>query len=53
MNGVDIVLIVLIVAAVVAAILVSHRNKTRGKSCCGDCASCGQNCSMGREKRHR
>lgn len=45
MNGVDIVLIVLIVAAVVAALLVLRRDKKHGRSCCGDCASCGQSCT--------
>ena len=44
MNGVDIILIVLIVGIVIAAILALRRNKERGKSCCGDCASCGQSC---------
>lgn len=53
MNGVDIVLIVLIVGAVVAALLVLRRNKKHGRSCCGDCASCETNCSMGREKNNR
>ena len=53
MNSVDIVLIVLIVGAVVAALLVLRRNKKHGRSCCGDCASCETNCSMGREKNNR
>ena len=53
MNAVDIVLIVLIVGVVIGAIVIMRRDKKHGKSCCGDCASCGQNCSMGREKNNR
>ena len=45
MNGIDILLIVLIAAIVIAAILALRRNKKRGRPCCGDCASCGQSCN--------
>ena len=51
MNGVDILLILLIVGIVIAAIAVMRRNKKRGRSCCGDCASCGQNCPDGTNGR--
>lgn len=40
----DIVLIAVIVIIVVLAIVFLRRNKKRGRSCCGDCASCSQNC---------
>lgn len=45
MNGVDIILIVLIVGIVIAAIFALRRNKKHGRPCCGDCASCGQSCT--------
>ncbi len=42
MQFIDYVLIAAIVLAIVLA--VRHIRKKRG-SCCGDCASCGKNCS--------
>ena len=51
MNGVDIILIVLIVGIVIAAIAVMRRSKKRGRPCCGDCASCGQGCAMKKNNR--
>ena len=40
MNAVDILLILMIAAAVVLAVRKLVRDKKRGKSCCGDCAGC-------------
>lgn len=44
MNGIDIFLIFLIAAAVVLAVGKLIRDKKRGRSSCGDCASCGMAC---------
>ena len=40
MNTVDIILIVLIAAAVIAAVVFRIRSAKRGKTCCGDCSQC-------------
>ena len=44
MNGWDFLLIVILAAVILGALAAIRRNKKRGKSCCGDCASCGQSC---------
>ncbi|MBO6303365.1 MAG: FeoB-associated Cys-rich membrane protein [Ruminiclostridium sp.] len=41
MNLVDIILIVLIAAAVAGALFVMIRDKKKGKGCCGNCSCCG------------
>lgn len=40
MNGVDLLLAVLILAALAWAIRRCIRNARSGKNCCGDCAAC-------------
>ena len=37
----DYVIIAAILAALAAAVCFTVRNRKRGKSCCGDCSSCG------------
>ena len=41
MNLVDIILIVLIAAAVTGALFVMIRDKKKGRGCCGNCSCCG------------
>ncbi len=40
MNGIDIVLLLLIAAALALAVRHIIRRRRQGKGCCGDCASC-------------
>ena len=47
MNGIDIVLLLLIGAALAGAVLHIVRRRKQGKGCCGDCASCS-GCPHGR-----
>lgn len=46
MSGIDIVLIVLIAAAVAGAVIIMIRMKKQGRSfsCGGDCTRCSQSC---------
>ncbi len=49
MNGVDIVIIILIAAAVILAVLGIRKSRRNGNSCCGNscsgnCAHCGASC---------
>ncbi|MBQ8983189.1 MAG: FeoB-associated Cys-rich membrane protein [Lachnospiraceae bacterium] len=48
MNTVDIILIILIAAAVITAIAFMIRNKKKGKGCCNACSKC----SACTDKRH-
>ena len=46
MNVPDIVILVILAAAVIAAVAFTIRNKKKGRSCCGNCAECSamKNC---------
>lgn len=47
MGIVDIVIIVLVAAAVVAVSVYLIKQKKEGKSCYGNCAGCSQSCHAG------
>ncbi|MGN0390911.1 MAG: FeoB-associated Cys-rich membrane protein [Wujia sp.] len=44
MNPIDIFLVIIIVAAVVAAFFSIRKQKRDGKACTGDCAGCNRSC---------
>ena len=50
MNGYDILLLVLIAAALALAVYVLRRKNKRGGSCCGDCAACAMKCEKEKER---
>ena len=49
MNAADVLVIILIAAALALAVGLSVRRKKRGSSCCGECANCRQSCP---EEKH-
>ena len=40
MNAIDIILIILIAAALIFAVLHIIKSRKHGRSCCGDCCRC-------------
>ena len=46
MNWLDILLIVLVAAALGLCIAVIIRSRKKGRGCCGNCSGCRKNCSF-------
>ena len=47
MNALDIILIIIIAAALIFAVLHIIKSRKHGRPCCGDCSRCvktGENC---------
>jgi len=44
MNPADIILIAILAVILTVAVIITIRRKTRGSSCCGDCAKCKGKC---------
>ena len=44
MNPADIILIAILAVILSVAVIITIRRKTRGSSCCGDCAKCKGKC---------
>ena len=44
MSPVDIILIAVLGIILTVAVIITVRRKTRGSSCCGDCAKCKGRC---------
>ena len=44
MNPADIILIAVLAVILAVAVIITIRRKTRGSSCCGDCAKCKGKC---------
>ena len=44
MNPADIILIAILAVILTVAVITTIRRKTRGSSCCGDCAKCKGKC---------
>ena len=49
MNLTDIILIIVIAAAVVLAVIHCLRSRKRGNTCCNNCSSCTYNCKNERK----
>lgn len=44
MNPADIILIAVLAVILTVAVIIAVRRRTRGSSCCGDCAKCKSRC---------
>lgn len=44
MNPADLILIAILAVILTVAVIITIRRKTRGSSCCGDCAKCKGKC---------
>ncbi len=44
MNPADLILIAVLAVILTVAVIITIRRKTRGSSCCGDCAKCKGKC---------
>ena len=45
-NTADILVLLVVIAAVIGAILAIRRNRKAGKGCCGDCTACREYCNI-------
>ncbi len=50
MNWLDILLIVLVAAALVLCITVLIRSRRKGRGCCGNCSCCRSGCPASSQK---